>query len=647
VFLWYFIFMSQITIQCRLIASESTRQQLWKLMAELNTPLINELLEQLSKHPDFEKWRKKGKLPSTVVYQLCQPLKTHPSFTGQPSRFYLSAIHVVDYIYKSWLKIQKRLQQQLDGKIRWLEMLNSDAELVEISGSSLEAIRSKAAEILAMATPESDGNAPLTKRRKTKKSKKSSASDPDRSLSNQLFDTYQETDDILSRSAISYLLKNGCKLSDKEEDTEKFAKRRRKLEIQIQRLTEKLTSRIPRGRDLADSKWLETLFTATTTVPKDNAEAKYWQDILLTRSSSLPFPLIYETNEDLMWSKNQKGRLCVRFNGLSNLTFEVYCDNRQLHWFQRFLEDQQTKRKSKNQHSSGLFTLRNGRLAWQEGEGQGEPWQLHRLTLYCCVDNRLWTEDGTELFRQEKAEEITKFITKMNEKSDLSDTQLAFIKRKESTLTRINNSFDRPSKPLYQGQSHILVGVSLGLEKPATVAVVDAIAGKVLTYRSIRQLLGDNYELLNRQRRQQRSLSHERHKAQKTFSPNQFGTSELGQHIDRLLAKEIVAIAQTYKAGSIVLPKLGDMREIVQSEIQAIAEAKCPGYVEIQQKYAKQYRVNVHSWSYGRLIQSIQSKAAQVGIMIEEGKQPVRGSPQDKAKELALSAYHNRLARRS
>lgn len=131
--------------------------------------------------------------------------------------------------------------------------------------------------------------------------------------------------------------------------------------------------------------------------------------------------------------------------------------------------------------------------------------------------------------------------------------------RKQSTLTRINNSFERPSKPLYQGQSHILVGVSLGLEKPATIAVVDAIANKVLAYRSIKQLLGENYDLLNRQRRQQRSLSHERHKAQKSFSPNQFGTSELGQYVDRLLAKEIIAIAQTYKAGSIVLPKLGDM----------------------------------------------------------------------------------------
>nr|WP_308189934.1 type V CRISPR-associated protein Cas12k [Nostoc sp. XA010] len=445
----------------------------------------------------------------------------------------------------------------------------------------------------------------------------------------------------------SYLLKNGCKLSDKEEDPEKFAKRRRQVEIQIQRLTEKLISQMPKGRDLTNGKWLETLFTATTTFPEDNAEAKRWQDILLTRPSSLPFPLVFETNEDMVWSKNQKGRLCVHFNGLSDLNFEVYCDNRQLHWFQRFLEDQQTKRQSKSQYSSGLFTLRNTHLSWQKGEGKGEPWNVNRLSLYCCVDNRLWTSEGTEQVRQEKADEITKIISVMKQKSGLRDTQKAFIQRKESTLNRMNNSFERPSQPLYQGQSHILVGVSLGLEKPATVVVVDVIANKVLASRSIRQLLGDNYELLNRQRRQQRLLSQERHKAQKSFSPNEFGSCELGEYVDRLLAKEIVAIAQTYKAGSIVLPKLGDMREIVQTEIQAIAEAKCPGYIEGQQKYAKRYRVNVHSWSYGRLIQSIQSKATQTGIVIEEGQQPVRGSPEYKAKELALSAYHLRPNRRS
>ncbi|MGF1988899.1 MAG: hypothetical protein RMY62_013660 [Nostoc sp. ZfuVER08] len=50
----------------------------------------------------------------------------------------------------------------------------------------------------------------------------------------------------------------------------------------------------------------------------------------------------------------------------------------------------------------------------------------------------------------------------------------------------------------------------------------------------------------------------------------------MGNIVDRLLAQAIVAIAQTHKAGSIVLPRLGSMREIVQSEIQARAEQKCP-----------------------------------------------------------------------
>jgi IS605 OrfB family transposase len=195
---------------------------------------------------------------------------------------------------------------------------------------------------------------------------------------------------------------------------------------------------------------------------------------------------------------------------------------------------------------------------------------------------------------------------------------------------------------LYQGQSSILVGVSFGLDKPATVSVVDVTKGKVLAYRNVKQLLGDNYKLLTRRRQQQQSLSDQRHKAQKRGAPNEFGESELGQYVDRLLAKAIVAIAQTYQAGSIVLPKFADMREIVHSEIQARAEQKIPGYIEAQEKYAKRYRVNVHQWSYGRLIDTIKAQASKVGIVIEQGEQPIRGSPQEKAKTMAISAYHAR-----
>jgi len=422
----------------------------------------------------------------------------------------------------------------------------------------------------------------------------------------------------------------------------KFSKRRRQVEIQIQRLTEKLTARIPKGRDLTNTRWLETLAEATSCVPQNEAQAKSWQDNLLKGFSVVPFPIIYETNEDMSWFKNVSGRLCVKFSGLGEHTFQVYCDQRQLHWFQRFLADQEIKRNSKNQHSSGLFTLRSSKIAWQEGEGKGEPWNLHPLTLYCSVDTRLWTAEGTEQVKEEKATEIAKILTKAKEKGDLNQQQEAFIQRKNSTLTRINNPFPRPSQPLYQGQGNILVGVSLGLEKPATVAVVDAIASKPLTYRSVKQLLGKNYHLLNRQRQEKQRTSQQRHSAQKLAAPNGFGESELGEYVDRLLAKEIIAIAQKYQASSIVLPKLGDMREIVQSEIQALAQQKCPEFLEGQRNYAKQYRVSVHNWSYGRLIECIKSQAAKVGMAIEEGQQPVRGSPQEKAKEIAISVYHSR-----
>ncbi|MFW6264284.1 MAG: type V CRISPR-associated protein Cas12k [Cyanobacteriota bacterium] len=635
--------MSHVTIQCRLVASEATRHQLWTLMADLNTPLINELLAQLPQHPDFETWREKGKLPPGIVKKLCQSLKSDPRFIGQPARFYTSAIAVVEYLYKAWLTLQKRLQNKRQGQIRWLGMLKSDEELVEDSNCSLESIRTKAAELLNTLSPGADQPQNNTGKKKNKKTqKKDKTPESNKSASDSLFQAYDKTDEPLNRAAIAYLLKNGCRIRTKPENPKKFAKRRRKVEIKIQRLSDQLESRIPKGRDLTGNKWLETLAIASTTVPQHESEAKSWQDQLLREPKPVPFPVGYETNEDLTWSKNEKGRLCVRFNGLSEHTFQIYCDQRQLKWFERFYEDQEVKRGSKDQHSSALFTLRSARIGWQEGTGKGDPWTVNFLTLYCTLDTRFWTAEGTEQIRQAKASEVAKVLTNMKEKGDLTDKQQAFVKRKNSTLERLENPFPRPSQPLYQGQPHILVSVALGLDKPATVAIVDISTGKAISYRSLKQLLGDNYHLLNQQRQQKRESSHKRHKNQKRAAANRFGDSNLGEYIDRLLAKAIVTLAQTYHAGTIVLPKLRDMREIVQSEIKLRAEQKIPGYIEGQEKYAKQYRVNVHQWSYGRLIDNINAQAAKFGILIEEGVQPIRGSPQEKAREMAIAAYHAR-----
>ncbi|MEM6812712.1 MAG: type V CRISPR-associated protein Cas12k, partial [Pseudomonadota bacterium] len=466
--------------------------------------------------------------------------------------------------------------------------------------------------------------------------------------SSVLFDAYRQTEDSLTKCALVYLLKNNCQVNHLEENAEKYAQQRRKKEIEIKRLEEQLKSRVPKGRDLTGEKWLESLEQAVNTFPENENEAKAWQANLLRKSSCVPFPVVYETNEDMKWSINDKGRIFVSFSGLRKLKFEVYCDKRHLHLFRRFIEDQEIKRQGKNQHSSSLFTLRSAQISWSEKAGKGKPWNQHRLHLFCSIDTRLWTAQGTQQVIEEKVASIQDKLAKAKQKEielgGLNSKQQADVIRKKSTLARINTPFPRPRKPLYQGKSHILVGVSLGLEKPATIAVFDAVNDKVLTYRSTKQLLGDNYKLLNSQRQQKQRLAHQRHKAQKKFEKNSFGESELGQYVDRLFSKEIVVIAKTYAAGSIVVPKLSDMREIIQSEVQAKAEKKIPGFVEGQKNYAKEYRKIFHNWSYGRLIENIEIQAAKAGILIETGQQPSFGSPQEQARDLALFAYQCRMA---
>ncbi|MDZ8189690.1 MAG: type V CRISPR-associated protein Cas12k [Nostoc sp. ChiSLP02] len=640
--------MSVITIQCRLVSDENSLRLLWKLMAEKNTPLINELLEQLAKHPDFDTWLEKTEVPEKTIKRICSSLKTQERFAEQPGRFYTSAEALVKEVYKSWFALQKRRQRQIEGKERWLKMLKSDMELQQESQCSLDVIRAKATEILtsfvAKFTPNKNKQSKTKKGKNTKNNKKQSSNT---TLFKGLFDIYDKTEECLSRCALAYLLKNNCQVSEADEDPDQYAKTRRKKEIELERLKNQIKSRKPKGRDLTGEKWLETLSEVVNKVPQNEDEAKSWQATLLRRDSYMPYPVDYETNTDLTWLTNDKGRIFVKFNGMKKLMneplFEVYCDSRQLHYFQRFCQDWQIWHDDKETYSSGLFILRSGRLLWHERKGIKEPWKIHHLILQCSVETGLWTQEETELVRFEKINQAEKTISKMQQKGSLKENQVTRLKKELTTRHKLNNPFPgRPSEPLYQGKSNILVGVSLGLDKPATVAVVDAANNKVLTYRSVKQLLGDRYNLLNRQRQQQQRLSHERHKAHKQNASSSFGESELGQYVDRLLADAIVAIAKTYSAGSIVLPKLQDMREIIQSEVQVKAEKKIPGYKEGQQKYAKDYRVSVHRWSYGRLIESIQIQATKTGISIERGSQPIRESKQEQARDLALFAYQQR-----
>lgn len=640
--------MSIITIHCRLNAPEPIRRHLWHLMTERNTPLINKLLKQVSQHPDFETWQRLGSVPGRTIEALCQPLKK--IYPDQPARFYASASLMVTYTYESWLALQQLRRRRLDGKQRWLNVVKSDAELLELSGSSLHSLQQQAQAILSQLNA-NNGTQLALNTKKPRKARQQTKSGNGSSLIARLFEAYDATNIILDRCVIAYLIKNSGKIPTTDEDPEKFTHRIHRKQKEVEQLEAQLQARLPKGRDLTGEEFLETLAIATQQVPDNIAQMRDWQGKLLTRPASLPYPIIYGSATDVRWSKTAKGRIAVSFNGVDKYLkaadpdiqewfkthkeypFRLYCDQRQLHFFQRFLTDWQAYQVDKDNYPAGLLTLSSAMLAWKEGEGKGDPWAVNHLALYCSFDTRLMTAEGTLEVQQEKAAKALKNLTHANPDP-----------RNFSTLNRLQNLPDRPSQKLYQGNPEILVGLSIGLADPVAIAVVNGRTGEVLTYRTPPTLLGDQYRLMNRHRHQQQQNAVKRHKNQKrgrgaTHQPSE---SELGQYIDRLLAKAIIQLAQQYQAGSIVIPNLSHLRELLDSEITTRAEQKCPGSVEIQNQYAREYRKAIHRWSYNRLIEAIQSKAKQLGIAVESGFQPLRSSSQEQARDIAIAAYHSR-----
>lgn len=615
--------MTQKTIRCRLVASEASRQAIWHLMAERNTPLINEALRQIPQHPDFLTWQRRGTLPDVIAKRLIDTLKPDPRFSHQPVWYYISAQKQVTYTFKSWLSLQRRKQWRLEGKRRWLDILQPDSTLAERAGCSLEKLQTTATRIL----------------------KTVEVPDPFK----QLFQEYGQAKKSLRQNALAYLLKRGAQLEPEIEDLEALEKRHQKAKIAIQRLETQLKASLPKGRDLIGHTQAEALIQSIQSPPLDDESYGTWHQALTREPASLPFPIIYETAETLVWERDGQGRLLVRFQGqgTGEHRFKVYCDKPHQHWFERFLEDQDTKKNGGDRHSAGLFTLRSARLSWipsTKHQNQAEPWNRYHLNLSCTVDTALWTLEGTQQVTTEKAAQTASKLESMHTKAALSKTQQGYVRRLESTIERLETPYPRPSRPPYQPRADILVGVSMGLDKPATVAVINALSQEVLTYRSTKQLLGEHYPLLQRARTERVRTSHQGHRQRLKGGQRISTESDLGKQVDRLLAKAIVAIAQTYQAGSIVLPDLAHIREVVEAEVQQRAATKVPDFVDGQKQYAKAYRTQVHQWSYHRLQDAIASKAGQCGITIEMARQGHSGSPQEKAKDLGFQAYEKRLA---
>jgi transposase len=236
----------------------------------------------------------------------------------------------------------------------------------------------------------------------------------------------------------------------------------------------------------------------------------------------------------------------------------------------------------------------------------------------------------------------------------------------------------RPSIKPYEGQSHIVIGVSFSRHEPVTIAVVDVEKQQVLECQSTKELLNRGkaqsiwrngkkellstdgverrhpnggklyirkgkhvllkpYRLIHQlhQRHQQNSLKRAKQQKQDRYQESD-SDSNLGLYVDRLIAAWIVELALVRKATTIAIPQLQGIRESVESDIQAQAEGLFPNEKERQKEYAQDYRASFHRWSYDRLRECIKECAKTEGIAVVERKQSSLSDLQQKAIAIAL-----------
>jgi hypothetical protein len=677
------------------VASEAARQFTLQLSIA-STQLCKELNDRVGQHSDFETWKQEQSIPAETLKSLWNAARGHSPYQEMPERFTRSAWFKIQNIYAGWFKTQAKLLNRWNGLNRWLDMAESDDQLVEISGYKLEEIQARANQIVSEAKARlKQAKPPTDKDAKSKKAQKhpqpakdqetstddqtpegsNEGSGADRSLANELFETYfsllQADSSLFDRCAIVHLLKNNCKIATKPENPTVFAANYRKKQKQAQRAEKQLAARLPQVRDLGDEA-MKALSDGIQVVTLDNAEFTVQLANLQRKSNPVPYPVLLYSSDDVEWhlikrknptTQKIEERIFVKLRGCKSYLrkqlkkldlkqndlrkeyiFEVCCDRRQLQTFQIFLKDWQIYVSDRNKYPITLFAFRSAALIWRQSTENG----ISTLQPYlkCTVDHKRLSAEGAELVRAEEIakvhQKLANYEAKQQGGEELTEDQHKDLKKTKSQLAALNHPYPRPSKPPYRGNLNIIVGVSFSREQLATVAVVDCSTQKVLAYRSLRQLLGGEYEKLSAYRLEQGRNANERHQQQKRGKVSTLAESNQGQHLDRLIAKAIVEVVQEFKASSLALPDLTGLRESLQSELEAKAEWKHPGDRAKQDEYKKQYKINLHRWSYGRLTQCIEERAGKVGVPIEQRQQFTKGDFKDKARQIACSAYRAR-----
>ncbi|MBD2067459.1 hypothetical protein H6F93_07925 [Leptolyngbya sp. FACHB-671] len=380
-------------------------------------------------------------------------------------------------------------------------------------------------------------------------------------------------------------------------------------------------------------------------------------------------------------------RVCVCFKSFDEkYAFEVAGDYRHIHAVRQALEERKIYDEDTTKNTSALFLVRSATLIWREykknenrivrrrkvankranREGQSAdikpdslpapefydpdfPWNRYQLFLHCTIETRYLSKEGTELDieKQKKStaktlQTLEKNIAELEGKGESTKTRKDRHSRQSGTLRRLenyDNNYERPSKPLYAGQPHIVTGVALGSSGLTTATIADATSDKILECRGLKALLGKNYELVKRRQFERQLNLRRRTQNQKRGANDQFGESNLGDTIDKHTANAVIDFAKKHQSGCIVLPDMNDYRRRKQAEIAAFAERECGGWKGIEKKFAKAQNEKIHSWSYERLIKYITNQAEKEGILVKIGRQPLQGSSQEQGKQMAIEVY--------
>ncbi|MBD2069785.1 hypothetical protein H6F93_20095 [Leptolyngbya sp. FACHB-671] len=662
--------------------SETVKREFWN-----NSVIVSDLAEDLrvavADHKEFETWRRKGEISGQELKKLWNTCRANSPYKELPERLARSAWFTIEIVYNSWFALRQDLQLQIDKLTFWLNVAKADVELVEACGCELEQIKTRAHEILTAVkaqleakesepSAETTGqNQPQAQTKTTQKKQSTTAATRSSKTVNSLIDaliekyTELKSSDPLSQCAIAHLIKNEGRVAKRKENTKQFLKRVNAKKKRVERLEVQLAGSMPRGRDLTGAKFVEALETATHQIPKDNDEFQAWQANLLRRPKNAPYPILFQSSDDLNWcllkrrnsstAQEAKDRIYVHFKGTpGEQVFEICCGCRQLSHFQQFLKDWEIFSSNQDEYSASPFLFRSAALIWKErqdtesnrrSQEDAHPWDRYDLYLHCAIEHHALTEAGTELLIAQKSAEANRLIKSYETKQEteeLTEKQQEHLNKLQSQLKKLENPYPRPKKPLYKGNSDIVVGLAFSRKEVVTVAVINGATGRLITYRNVCQLLGKNYSLLAEYRLKQKHNAHQRHKDQVQGRTRQITESEQGKYLDRLIAKAIVELACKHRAGSIAMPNVKGIRERLVSAIEARAEESFPGDVEKQDAYSKQYKINYHNWSYGRLAQFITDKAEQSEIKIERGFQPIDGMLTAQAEAVARSALERR-----